>query len=679
MKRATLLLYCILGFSFSLLADITFPIPCMQGGIKSTNPHTTFFGSEHSCETGRPQLPVLSYTFLIPPDADLNSISLSINGLQEEQIDGKHTVVPVPPLSSIDGPVWPQKRHIVDGKDVALYSKNAFFPNTYYEIIDCGTMNCFKLVQVRIYLYKYNPVAKRLKRLTKGELKLNFQSCKEYTVTGNASYRIPTSLKKVVRALAVNYSDIVSRYDTDYTFTTKEKYVVITTSAIQSSSQELNNLLESKKKRGFETEVITESVWGGGVGVTAAKRLRKWLQDNYKTMGIRYILLLGNGIPTSGDVPMKTEGSYPTDYYFAQLDDPFRENKADVSVGRIPIYNNDVAPADKIMKRIIAYENTAKEDALWRLKALLITEPYTETTPGSDLFELVKSRFLEPNGWKHFRIYDDNFGNPDVTECTQAAVKEAWIDKPYGLVEWMTHGQPTFADSIMYSETTPLLGDTYPSIVFMGSCLNSKIEVENNLAYEMLKNQSIATIGGTRVTWFMSGTTVFEGQSTTQGFVFHFCEGISKESLSAGDAFYYMKARVPIAMCWANYTSYNLYGCPEVGVFSFNNNTRNTDDAKSVVAGSQMSLFATPNPGDKTSTIRFHLHDNEFIQGDLTVYSAKGTIITKIPLTPKAQTQTWDLQNNQGQQIAGGSYVALATLKYKDGTVQQKKVMVRIQ
>jgi hypothetical protein len=69
-------------------------------------------------------------------------------------------------------------------------------------------------------------------------------------------------------------------------------YTIITTSAIQSTSSQLNNFIAHKQSLGFDVQVITEADFGGGSGDTAAENIRAWLQDHYLADNIEYVLLI---------------------------------------------------------------------------------------------------------------------------------------------------------------------------------------------------------------------------------------------------------------------------------------------------------------------------------------------------------------------------------------------------
>lgn len=116
-------------------------------------------------------------------------------------------------------------------------------------------------------------------------------------------------------------------------------YVIITTNDIEANSQELQFFIKMKENAGHSVKVVTEDDFGGLTGQypnDRADKIRKWLQDNYVSLGIEYVLLIGDPDPDSfkesgdsiGDIPMKMcypryfrvgDGA-PTDLYYSDLD-----------------------------------------------------------------------------------------------------------------------------------------------------------------------------------------------------------------------------------------------------------------------------------------------------------------------------------------------------------------------
>lgn len=115
-------------------------------------------------------------------------------------------------------------------------------------------------------------------------------------------------------------------------------YVIITTNAIESNSEELDFFIRMKEINGHSVLVVTEDDFGGLTGQypnDRADKIRKWLKNNYVDLEIEYVLLIGDPDPDDtkssgdyvGDIPMKmcwpryfrVGTGAPTDLYFSDL------------------------------------------------------------------------------------------------------------------------------------------------------------------------------------------------------------------------------------------------------------------------------------------------------------------------------------------------------------------------
>jgi hypothetical protein len=143
-------------------------------------------------------------------------------------------------------------------------------------------------------------------------------------------------------------------------------YVIITTNDIEANSQELQFFIKMKENAGHSVKVVTEDDFGGLTGQypnDRADKIRKWLQDNYVSLGIDYVLLIGDPDPDSfkesedsvGDIPMKMcyprffrvgDGA-PTDLYYSDLDSNW-DLDGDGYYHELLDYNNPTSPDPSI-------------------------------------------------------------------------------------------------------------------------------------------------------------------------------------------------------------------------------------------------------------------------------------------------------------------------------------------
>jgi hypothetical protein len=343
----------------------------------------------------------------------------------------------------------------------------------------------------------------------------------------------------------------------------------------------LNAFVSHKESLGFNVRVVTELTWGGGTGDTAANNIRAWLSSNYVTEDILYVLLIGNPHPNTGDVPMKMcILDHPTDYFYAELtvdwdkdgDGIYGEEGADatqgdevekyfeVYVGRIPYYGN-INDLDHILQKTIDYENAA--DAQWRRNVLLPMVPMGDSTPSYQLGEQIKNDHLEPRSIPSVRIYDKYYGAippPEYLRSQRYPATE-WSQGSYGLIVWATHGWSQGASGIISTSDTSTLNDSYPGATWQGSCNNSEPEVQQNLAYSILKNGGITTVGATRISWYWVGESNYRNSSSIGGLGYQYAKRIV-ERQACGQALYNTKEAMSLWL--KNYYVFTLYGDPAV-------------------------------------------------------------------------------------------------------------------
>jgi hypothetical protein len=116
-------------------------------------------------------------------------------------------------------------------------------------------------------------------------------------------------------------------------------YVIITTNDILANSDRLEGFIRLKERFGYSVLVVTETEFNGLTGPPPngrAEKIRQWLINNYVSLGIDYVLLIGNPDPDNpinasdsvGDIPMKmcwprihehSYRDYPTDHFYADL------------------------------------------------------------------------------------------------------------------------------------------------------------------------------------------------------------------------------------------------------------------------------------------------------------------------------------------------------------------------
>lgn len=503
-------------FSFS----VELPHPAAPVFIQGV---ATFSGAVLNRRVGEPALPLAELTLLLPPGSCAAGLRARLTGATERVLASAVDVLPAPPATT-DGRIeWPTGRVLVDGRDTAVYGRDALFPRDLLVGVRTGRLREYALATIRYAPYRFNPRTRTLTRLEAGALVV--------TCPGDAAdeasrrQRLPpgpslASAERAVTRLARNAATVLPAYppnhrpaatptlrwsrrpgaDTAEADAVRSTYLVVTTRAFQERSGALADFLAAKVSQGFDARVVTEAEWGGGAGDVAAERLRAYLRRSALADGVEYLLLIGDPHPETGDVPMKRtwprnnadtfreHRDAPTDHFYAELsgdwdadaDGAAGEEDDDVSrpggpdafselfVGRIPLIGGDVEAVDAILRKSAAY--AAERDTAWRRSALLAMAPSDQWTPAFHLGERVRELVTEPNGWSVHRVYPtlnpySSFspiaGVPlvETMPCTEDAMLQSWRERSFGLVLWWTHGTPRVASDVFSTAKVPLLAD----------------------------------------------------------------------------------------------------------------------------------------------------------------------------------------------------------------------------
>jgi hypothetical protein len=305
-----------------------------QQGFNRINMLTPDYGTMKS--PGDPALPEKMLEFIVPEDIIWSSSKLSIE-IQDSKILPGYNIGPNPPVKPVISMTnltydpefedWGIGKSILNGKNMYVYGRDANFPDQSVELLPyterkepieipsielikkaessmgtftIGTFAEMKFLRLAYRPFLYNPVNKNLTLINKANITITYDrnliTSPQIQSTGNT-------------------------YD----------YVIITTNDIVSKSAKLGNFVHLKELMGHNVKVVTESDYDGLTGQAPngrAEKIRQWLIDNYQSIGINYVLLIGNPDPDLGDIPMKkcwpgyagrNYRDSPTDYFYADL------------------------------------------------------------------------------------------------------------------------------------------------------------------------------------------------------------------------------------------------------------------------------------------------------------------------------------------------------------------------
>jgi hypothetical protein len=278
---------------------------------------------------GDPDLPQMLVEIPVPADIEWSSVEVSVDIIGTEGLLGDYDIAPSPPEGPVnelpydpDEEFWGEGKVIKDGKNVKVYENEMNYPEESIVLIPYtqrkeqvfgisqegdAEYEDVNFVRVLYRPFLYNPVSKKLTLITEAIIHITYSSGPIILQNENAG----------------------ETYD----------YVIITTNDIVSNSDRLEYFINVKEAMGYSVRVVTEDDYDALTGQAPdgrAEKIRQWLIDNYVSMGIEYVLLIGDPDPddplnpsdTVGDIPMKMcwprywtwkYRESPTDYFYADL------------------------------------------------------------------------------------------------------------------------------------------------------------------------------------------------------------------------------------------------------------------------------------------------------------------------------------------------------------------------
>jgi hypothetical protein len=505
----------------------------------------------------------------------------------------------------------------------SVYQNDSAYPEKNVQLLPYSQMRKWIFIPVQFIPFKYNPVQKTLILIENVTVKISYEL--QPAISAEESNLLKdTVMDSLAPGMFVNYNELKDSYGVQIAVGSETsatgRYVIITTNAIRSGSSKLNAFIAHKQSLGYTVSVVTETDFGGLTGPAPdrkAEKIRQWLKNNYVSLGIKYVLLIGNPSPYEsgeGDIPMKMcwprcydskqnvwYNDAPTDAFYADLTGNWNINgnvdygewsdyttsggvdfSPEVYVGRIPVYDGDCATLDGILQKTIDYETSGSTS--WRKSALLPMSFSDSSTDGAFLGEQMKNDYLSSNGYAYYRMYQQGTGACalDSTKASEAelrggsGVRDRWAANDYGIVAWWAHGSETrcsvgydgcWDNELMLNSYCSDLDNGHPSFTYQASCLNGHPETTNNLQYSILKNGGIVTVSATRVSWYLPSLTDHSSSAWNSGIGYQYVKRLVQE-LPAANALLQAKSSMTPSGSkqLMNFFDFNVYGDPSVSI-----------------------------------------------------------------------------------------------------------------
>ncbi len=452
---------CIFLTSFSFSAELTFDISIStndytiekdRGYDRIDLPRAVFIGNP-----GAPEIPTLVYTYSIPVNEGVSSVSLIDE--KWEDIAGDYLLFPEQPARSMAEP------YSFMPPDSLHYTSSQWFPRSVIINKSSGNLRGYKLAQFSLALFRYQPSNKKLQRLSCARLKIETKPDKPGISPRRQTLWSKACFESFVGSLTRNkpYTPVTRIEANPEDLAPAElpsllgppvDLMIITTEDQISAYEQYQHF---KKLFGFNTVVKTITwVKQHYTGIDDAEQVRNFIADAVEKWGVSHVLL-GGDVPA---VPARMVWFAPlinqfpmdiaTDLYFSDLDDEatgqglswnfdgddkFGEIEdsidlyPDVFVGRLPSKSSlqVLNYLYKVRHYLSPSTGTARP---WVDRALFITSSFDYDHTPYDAYYMAQR--LRTHVSPEFHC---NF----VNEQYLPAVKNE-IYKPYGMINLLGHG-----------------------------------------------------------------------------------------------------------------------------------------------------------------------------------------------------------------------------------------------
>ncbi len=281
---------------------------------------------------GELSLPKKTVKLQIPDNVTVNSLDFKITGCITKQELENIKINFVEAYRKSDSSLL---KKIPDGgskgEDYEVFRYSSFFPSQPVIRSNPYRMNGRNFIDLELWPFQYKHNGGILNKVERISFRIEFKADggkPEYT-----GFEIkPASPDKT--AIAPAKMKINDSY---------AGYVIISTNDVLLHSDNIDTFISHIEHDGYNVITITEDDYGilnGPFPDERADKIRQWLINNYETLNIEYVLLIGNPDPDDpldpldevGDIPMKmlyprVGNSYywsdyesPSDYYYSDLD-----------------------------------------------------------------------------------------------------------------------------------------------------------------------------------------------------------------------------------------------------------------------------------------------------------------------------------------------------------------------
>lgn len=331
-------------------------------------------------ESGLPELPTLTITLAIPRRG---TPYVTLQGSQTQLLSA-YKAYPVQQGQELESP----KSFVLDA---SFYNQNTSYPQALVEYGDPYILRDFRLINIQVNPFSYNPFTQELTVNQSMDLRVEFSPAPGINEMSGEYGAYSQAFEKLYESTILNFDD----YRYQMFSNTPPRYLLIYgTSTDPIFQSALDDFVLWKRQKGADVDLASTAASSAGSSTTTIKN---YIQAAYNNVNTRpdYVILLGD---TQGSytIPTYTVSSGPGDYPFTHLEGT--DQVGDVFIGRISVEN--LSQLQTLFAKIYLYErdlNIASAD--WLNRMLLVGDWSPSGISTVYISKYIKERalFINPN------------------------------------------------------------------------------------------------------------------------------------------------------------------------------------------------------------------------------------------------------------------------------------------
>jgi len=304
-------------------------------------------------DSGLPELPTISMSLAIPRQGTPQVTLLN----SQPELVSAFRAYPVQKGQELESP-----KGFVYNAD--FYAQNSSYPQALVEYGDPYILRDFRIINIQINPFSYNPVTQALVVNQSIDLRIEFTDTPGINELPGEYTTFSPAFTNIYEAAILNFDDY--RYQM-YSNTPPRYLLIHGNNTDQNFLNALNEFVLWKRQKGADVDVASTAASSAGTTTTSIKN---YIQSAYNNASTRpdYVILLGD---TQGTytIPTYTVSSGPGDYPFTHLEGT--DQVGDVFIGRISVEN--LAQLQTLFAKIYLYERDLNiNTADWLNRMLLV-------------------------------------------------------------------------------------------------------------------------------------------------------------------------------------------------------------------------------------------------------------------------------------------------------------------